>query len=137
VDLEFTYVLDDISVISDRILEVANHKILLFFGKMGAGKTTLIKAIAEKLGAEENLSSPTFSIVNEHILKVGKLYHFDFYRISSDVELYDLGIEEMLDSGHWCLIEWPEKVERFLPLKTTNIIINTEHNESRTIKICQ
>ena len=101
------------------------------------GKTTLIKAIAEKLGVEEKLSSPSFSIANEHILKVGKLYHFDFYRIKSDAELFDLGIEEMLESGHWCLIEWPEKAESILPLNTTKMFINTEDNGIRTIKISQ
>ena len=104
---------------------------------MGSGKTTLIKAIASKLGAEENISSPTFSIVNEHILKVGKIYHFDFYRIKSNDEIYDLGIEEMLESGHWCLIEWPEKAGDILPLDTTKVFINTEYNGSRTIKISQ
>jgi tRNA threonylcarbamoyladenosine biosynthesis protein TsaE len=135
--MEFTYVLDDISEVADRVLEIANHKILLFFGKMGAGKTTLIKAIAKKLGVEENLSSPTFSIVNEHFLKVGKLYHFDFYRIKSEEELMDLGIEEMLESGDWCLIEWPEKAKNILQLKTTKISINTNNNESRKINIYQ
>jgi tRNA threonylcarbamoyladenosine biosynthesis protein TsaE len=135
--MEFTYVLDDISEVADRVLEIANHKILLFFGKMGAGKTTLIKAIAKKLGVEENLSSPTFSIVNEHFLKVGKLYHFDFYRIKSEEELMDLGIEEMLESGDWCLIEWPEKAKNILQLKTTKIFINTNNNESRKINIYQ
>ncbi len=135
--MEFTYVLDDISEIADRVLEIINHKILLFFGEMGVGKTTLIKAIASKLGAEENVSSPTFSIVNEHVLKVGKLYHFDFYRIESDEELFDLGIDEMLESGHWCMIEWPEKAESILPLKMTKIIIDTNNNGSRTIKISQ
>lgn len=135
--MEFSYVLDDISDIADKVLEIANHKILLFYGKMGVGKTTLIKAIAEKLGVVDNLSSPTFSIANEHFLKVGKLYHFDFYRINSEDELLDLGIEEMLESGHWCLIEWPEKAESILPSNTTKININTESNGSRTINICQ
>jgi tRNA threonylcarbamoyladenosine biosynthesis protein TsaE len=135
--MEFTYVLDDISDIADKVLEIANHKILLFYGKMGVGKTTLIKAIAEKLGVVDNLSSPTFSIANEHILEVGKLYHFDFYRINSEDELLDLGVEEMLESGHWCLIEWPGKAESILPLNTTKITINTEDKESRTINICQ
>ena len=135
--MEFTYILNDISDVSDKVLEIANHKILLFFGKMGVGKTTLIKEVAKKLGAEEKLSSPTFSIVNEHILKVGKLYHFDFYRIKSVDELYDLGVDEMLESGHWCLIEWPEKAESLLPMNVTNITINTEDNGSRTIKINQ
>ena len=135
--MEFTYVLDDISDIADKVLEIVNHKILLFYGKMGVGKTTLIKVLAEKLGVVDNLSSPTFSIVNEHFSKVGKVYHFDFYRINSEDELLDLGLEEMLESGHWCLIEWPEKAESILPLITTKITINTEDNGSRTIKICQ
>ena len=135
--MEFTYVLDDISGTADKVLEIANHKILLFFGDMGVGKTTLIKAIAAKLGVEENLSSPSFSIVNEHNLKVGKLYHFDFYRIESNDELFDLGIEEMLESGDWCLIEWPEKAKNILPLNTTKITMNTEYNGSRKLKIRQ
>ena len=135
--MEINYALEDISEVADRILEIANHKILLFFGKMGVGKTTLIKEIAKKLGAVDNLSSPTFSIVNEHILKVGKLYHFDFYRIKEDEELFDLGIEEILESGDWCLIEWPELAKSILPFNTTRLVINTETNGSRTIKISQ
>ncbi|HXC06789.1 MAG TPA: tRNA (adenosine(37)-N6)-threonylcarbamoyltransferase complex ATPase subunit type 1 TsaE [Bacteroidia bacterium] len=92
------------------------HKIIAFRGTMGAGKTTFIKAICRELGAGDQTSSPSFSIVNEYRGKEGvKLYHFDFYRIQAEKEASDLGLEEYLESGAWCFMEWPEKVEALLP----------------------
>jgi tRNA threonylcarbamoyladenosine biosynthesis protein TsaE len=111
-----------------------NEKVLAFYGEMGAGKTTLIKAICTEFGVTDNISSPTFSIVNEYKGRNGKkTYHFDFYRIKSQDEAYDLGYEEYFYSGAICLIEWPEKVKDLLPLEITKVVITKGEGESRTI----
>jgi tRNA threonylcarbamoyladenosine biosynthesis protein TsaE len=95
--------------VAEKILAFAGPaRIFLFEGPMGAGKTTLIKAICRKLGSVDNLSSPTYAIVNEYSSPAGKLYHFDLYRIKSDSELYDIGFEEYLTGSNYCFIEWPE-----------------------------
>lgn len=93
-----------------------SHKLIAFYGKMGAGKTTFIKAICAELGVEEIVNSPTFSIVNQYAAPSGKsVFHFDFYRLNSYQEALDIGIFDYWDSGHICLMEWPEKVEKLLP----------------------
>src|ERR1051326_4167203 len=91
------------------------QRVIAFYGEMGAGKTTLIKAICEELRVQGNVSSPTFSIVNEYRSSDGKkVFHFDFYRLNSLGEAYDLGYEEYFYSGAWCFIEWPEKIAELL-----------------------
>lgn len=88
----------------------------LFFGEMGAGKTTLIKKICERLGVKNIVQSPTFSIVNEYESLAGKpIYHFDFYRLKHETEAYDIGVEEYLYAGNYCFIEWPEKIQSLWP----------------------
>jgi len=109
---------------------------LLFYGEMGVGKTTLIKEILKQLGVKDNVSSPTFSLVNEyHTNKDAKIFHFDFYRIETEEEAMDMGIEEYFYSDSLCLIEWPNKVENLLPLNTVSIKITLENNQQRTIAI--
>ena len=102
---------------------------------MGTGKTTLIKQIAKNLGVMDSVSSPTFSIVNEHLLDNEKLYHYDFYRLESLDEALDIGIEDYLYSGHWNFVEWPEKVEDLLPGESTKIELIKNENGSRTLSI--
>jgi len=92
-----------------------SEKIFLFYGDMGAGKTTLIKSLCECLGAKEPVTSPTFSIVNEYQGESAKIYHFDFYRLKNQSEALDLGYEEYFYSGNYCFIEWPEKIPDLLP----------------------
>ena len=93
-----------------------NQRIFAFFGPMGVGKTTFIQAVCRVLGASDHASSPTFSIVNHYMTHTGEsLYHFDFYRIKSMDEAFDLGYEDYFYSGNYCFIEWPEKVENLLP----------------------
>lgn len=101
----------ELAAISLQIVQNLQHKIILFEGELGAGKTTLIKEIIHQMGSIDEVSSPTFSIVNEYDLLEGKVYHFDFYRIKSEEEAFDFGVEEYLDSGNYCFIEWPEKIE--------------------------
>ena len=130
------YSLNQLSNIAEEVLMFAEHKVLLFYGEMGVGKTTLIKEIVKQLGVSDNVSSPTFSLVNEYHSKKGdKVYHFDFYRIDKEEEAMDMGIEEYFYSDNWCLVEWPNKVENLLPLKSVIITIATNSNQQRTIEL--
>lgn len=130
------YELNQVSEVSKEILQVVKGKILLFYGEMGTGKTTLIKELTKHLGVEEVVSSPTFSLVNEYYSNTGEtIYHFDFYRINSETEAYDIGIEEYFYSNHWCLVEWPEKVENLLPLDAVSIYLTINRDDSRNIQI--
>ncbi len=109
------------------------QKVALFYGEMGAGKTTIIKALCEELGVKDAISSPTYSIVNEYRGVNGqKIYHFDFYRINSQDEVYDLGYEEYFYSGAYCFIEWPEKIGDLIPLEHETITIKKE-GETRVV----
>lgn len=104
-----------------------DEKILLFQGEMGAGKTSLIKSICLQLGMLENVSSPTYSLVNEYVYPHGKIFHFDFFRIKNESEAFDLGFEEYLTSGDYCFIEWPEMIPNLWPDSFIEIkIIETE-----------
>ncbi len=110
-----------------------------FYGKMGAGKTTFIKAICQELGVEEEVTSPTFAIVNEYGLPEESpwgdvLYHFDFYRIKRLEEAYDIGFDDYIDSGNLCFIEWPELIEELLPEDATRVEIEETDNGSRIIR---
>ena len=112
--------------------------VIAFYGKMGAGKTTFIKALCEELGVEDVITSPTFAIVNEYSLPLGgrlegALYHFDFYRIKKIEEVYDMGYEDYFYSGSLCLIEWPELIEDLLPEDAVRVTIDAQADGSRTI----
>lgn len=114
--MEFLFKLDEIQNIANQIITHSKHKVLLFEGQMGAGKTTLIKAISKELGIVDVANSPTFSIVNEYRTKNNQtVYHFDLYRLDEEEEAYDMGIDEYFDSGNWCFIEWPEKTPNLIP----------------------
>lgn len=114
-----------------QLLDFANgHTFFVFEGDMAAGKTTFIKALCETLGVQDVVSSPTFSIVNEYHSTAGIIYHFDFYRLKNLQEAFDIGYEEYFYSGHYCLVEWPQKVEELLPETYIKIeIIATGENE--------
>lgn len=110
---------------------IGDHTVFAFYGKMGAGKTTFIKAICEELGVEDVITSPTFAIVNEYKGEAssvcdGTIYHFDFYRIKRLEEAYDMGFEDYLYSGHLCFIEWPELIEELLPDTTVRVHITED-----------
>jgi tRNA threonylcarbamoyladenosine biosynthesis protein TsaE len=131
------YQIANITAVSAQIIDLAkDYKIWTFNGEMGAGKTTLIKSICKNLGIIDEVSSPTFSLVNEYKTLNGKtIYHFDFYRIKSINEAYDIGIEEYFESGNICLIEWPNMIEDILlNEKTFNLIISINGNK-RSIQI--
>jgi len=130
------YSLQQLPEIATKVIEFAKHNVLLFYGEMGVGKTTLIKEIVKQLGVSDNVSSPTFSLVNEyHTIEGEKVYHFDFYRIDNEEEAMDMGIEEYFYSNSLCLVEWPNKVENLLPLKSVIITISINSNQQRTIEL--
>ncbi|MBP8793059.1 MAG: tRNA (adenosine(37)-N6)-threonylcarbamoyltransferase complex ATPase subunit type 1 TsaE [Lutibacter sp.] len=130
------YTLKEISEVAKEVIANATSKILLFNGEMGVGKTTLIKEIVKQLGVTDTVSSPTFSLVNEYQSTLGsKIYHFDFYRINKEEEAMDMGIEEYFYSKNWCLIEWPNKIENLVPLKSVSINITSATNNLRTIEL--
>jgi tRNA threonylcarbamoyladenosine biosynthesis protein TsaE len=128
--------LSEISRVSEKILQLCEkYKVWAFEGEMGAGKTTLIKSICERLGVKDNVSSPTFSIVNEyHSVNNKIIYHFDFYRIKNEEEAMDIGAEEYFYSGNFCFIEWPSKIESLLPPGHIMIRISL-NNQERLIEI--
>jgi len=110
------------------------ERIFAFYGKMGAGKTALIKAFTEVLGSSDVASSPTFSIINEYEdIKGNKIYHFDFYRIERLEEVFDFGYEEYVYSGNYCFLEWPEKISQLLPETYVYISIDMNEKEERFI----
>jgi tRNA threonylcarbamoyladenosine biosynthesis protein TsaE len=110
-----------------------NEKIFLFDGEMGVGKTTLINAICEQLNTIDIPSSPTYSIVNEYSYPLGKIFHFDFFRIKTEIEAYDIGFEEYIYSGHYCFIEWPEKIRGLWPPHYVELSIKQSQNLERII----
>ncbi len=132
------YNLSDLSNVAREILSQSESKVLLFYGEMGAGKTTLIKEICALLDIEDKISSPTFSLVNEYQSRKGdSVYHFDFYRIEDEEEAMDIGFEEYIDSDKWCLIEWPQNIENLLPLKSSAIRIEILENGNRSLTISE
>ena len=127
--------LEQLTSVATQILEFAgDSRIFLFYGEMGAGKTTLIKSLCRELGVHDNVTSPTFSIVNEY-KGDGKIFHFDFYRIKNQSEAFDMGSEEYFYSGNYCFIEWPEKIPALLPQHFIRLTITVTANNSRQITI--
>ena len=118
---------------------MGDNTVFAFYGKMGAGKTTFIKAICQELGVTDNITSPTFAIVNEYRSDLaGELiYHFDFYRIKKLEEAYDIGYENYFDSGNLCLIEWPEMIEPLLPEKYIRVEIQHGETDDERVITCE
>lgn len=135
-----TITIKDLDHIEDAAREfigqMGDDTVFAFYGKMGAGKTTFIKAICKLLGVEDEVNSPTFAIINEYRSQTTAelIYHFDFYRIKKLEEVYDLGYEDYFYSGALCFIEWPELVEELLPLDAKKITITENSDGSRTIE---
>lgn len=117
------------------IAAMGDNTVFAFYGKMGAGKTTFIKAICECLGVTDVINSPTFAIVNEYRSATEELiYHFDFYRIKKLEEVYDMGYEDYFYSGALCFIEWPELVEELLPSDTVKVTIEEDEQGCRVVR---
>ena len=113
---------------------IGERRLFAFYGKMGAGKTTFIKAICAQLGVKDVVASPTFAIVNEYGMADGNvIYHFDFYRIKRVAEAYDIGCDEYFYSGSLCFMEWPELVEEILPEETVKVYVTEQPDGSRVV----
>ena len=118
------------------VAAMGDRTVFAFYGKMGAGKTTFIKAVCEELGVEDVINSPTFAIVNEYVDGNGEpVYHFDFYRIKKEQEVLDIGYEDYVYSGHVCFMEWPELIENLLPDDAVKVYIEEEMDGSRVVRL--
>lgn len=127
---------EDLAAAAERMIaQYPQERIFLFYGHMGAGKTTFINALCAALEVQDSTSSPTFSIVNEYASSHGPLFHFDFYRLKDESEALDLGYEEYFYSGNYCFVEWPEKIENLLPSHYLKITIEAIDNQSRSISV--
>ena len=129
--------LADINEAAKQFIEnMGDGKVFAFYGKMGAGKTTFIKAICEELGVDDVITSPTFAIVNEYQSATtgDSIYHFDFYRIKKLEEVYDMGYEDYFYSGSLCFLEWPELIDDLLPDDATKVTIEATDNGGRVVK---
>ena len=128
--------LNELPAAAQSILDsIGSDTVVAFYGEMGAGKTTLIKEICRQLGSQDNVTSPTFALMNEYRTVSGqKIFHFDFYRIDSLSEVFDMGYEDFFYSGHLCLVEWPEKIKQLLPQNCLSVFITVEDN-LRTITV--
>lgn len=123
-------------VVQEIVAFAKDKKVWLFEGEMGAGKTTLIRAIGRVYHIEDMINSPTFSIVNEYQNEDGEtFYHFDFYRVKDEMEALDIGCDEYFDSGNLCFIEWPSKIKNILPQGTFSIQIKVAGNTNRIIEL--
>ena len=130
--------INDIEHIHEAAREFIEHigdcRVFAFYGKMGAGKTTFVKAICEEVGVEDVITSPTFAIINEYTQPDGSpLFHFDFYRIKKLEEVYDMGYEDYFYSGALCFIEWPELIEDILPDDAVRVSITEQEDGSRLV----
>ncbi|MBQ0117842.1 MAG: tRNA (adenosine(37)-N6)-threonylcarbamoyltransferase complex ATPase subunit type 1 TsaE [Flavobacterium sp.] len=134
--MEMIFSLEEIDAVAKTVVEHLSQKVVLFHADMGAGKTTLIKHISKQLGIDDMTSSPTFSIVNEYRATNGtQVFHFDLYRLNSEEEAYDFGIEEYLYSGEWCFIEWPEKTPNLIPNEHQQINLTVLQNGKRKLTL--
>jgi tRNA threonylcarbamoyladenosine biosynthesis protein TsaE len=128
--------LESLEIAAKGILSFAeNNRTFLFYGEMGVGKTTLIKSLCLELGSTDNISSPTFALVNEYTSARERIYHFDMYRLKSQNEAFDFGFEEYLYSGNYCFIEWPEKIPGLLPDHYISVKIKVQPDNSRHISV--
>ena len=129
--------LEEINTVAKKILATPSlKKVITFHAQMGAGKTTFIKELVKELGVDDNSSSPTFSLVNEYRTRNGEVvYHFDLYRLKNAQEAFDIGLEEYLDSGHVCLIEWPEQAEEFWTFEHLELNVSHVDDAHRKLEV--
>ena len=134
--MEIIFSIDEIQEVANKIIVENPNKVILFHGKMGIGKTTLIKALAKELGVKDATSSPTFSLVNEYQIDRNQyVFHFDVYRLKSETEAMDMGIDDYLYSGNWCFIEWAEKIPNLIPEKHSTINLSQAVDGKRHLRL--
>ena len=127
--------LEELKAVAEELIKkFPDERVFAFYGKMGAGKTTFIQSICRTLGTDDNVTSPTFALINEYVTaNMHSIYHFDFYRIKDIEEAFDLGYEDYIYSGDYCLIEWPEMIESLLPENLVEVRIEASEDNSRVI----
>ncbi len=134
--MEVVFSIDELENVAQKIIAQNPNKVILFNGEMGVGKTTLIKKLCCLLGVEGATSSPTFSLVNEYQTITNQIvYHFDCYRLKSETEALDMGIDEYLYSGNWCFIEWSEKIETLIPEVHSVVNIKLQADGKRFLEL--
>lgn len=134
--MEIIFSIDEIREVAKKIISENPNKVILFHGNMGIGKTTLIKALAKELGVKDATSSPSFSMVNEYKTANNQyVYHFDMYRLKSEAEALDMGIDEYLYSGNWCFIEWAEKIPNLIPEEHSTIDLSLTIDGKRHLRL--
>lgn len=134
--MEIIYSLEEINQVAEKILKQASSRTFIFYGQLGAGKTTLIQSLAQKLGVKDRIGSPTFSLVNEYTNEKDELLlHFDLYRLENVEEAYDIGIDEYLSSDAWIFIEWPDKIVPLLSDDYQKIEIIRQDSGQRLLTI--
>ena len=134
--MEIRFTLDEIDAIAAHIAPELKHRIVRMDGAMGAGKTTLIQALGRQLNLIDSVTSPTFSVVNTYLNKDQEIfYHFDFYRIESENEALDFGVEEYFDSGCWCFLEWSERIAKLLPDQYSTVTIEVLNEKTRYLQL--
>lgn len=131
--MEYVYNLANINKASKLVIDNIKTSVVRIDGKMGAGKTKIISNICMQLGVKEVITSPTFSLINTYQSTNGPIYHFDFYRLQNPNEALDIGIEEYLESGNVCFLEWAEKIENHLPLNYDHYILKVVNDNTRRI----
>ena len=131
--MEYVYNLDNINKASKLVIDNIKTTVVRIDGKMGAGKTKIISNICMQLGVKEVITSPTFSLINTYQSTNGPIYHFDFYRLQNSNEALDIGVEEYLESGNVCFLEWAEKIENHLPLNYDHYILKVLNDNTRRI----
>lgn len=134
--MEIVFTIDEIESVAKQIIAQHPEKVILFHGEMGVGKTTLIKQLCKTLGVNSATSSPTFSLVNEYETTTNQIvYHFDFYRLKTEMEALDMGADDYFYSGNWCFIEWAEKIPNLIPEEHSVVTIELCPDGKRNLKL--
>lgn len=134
--MNIIFSLEQLEAVAQQIIIKKPKKVILFHGEMGVGKTTLIKQLCKTLGITDATSSPTFSLVNEYQINDNlQVYHFDFYRLNTEVEALDMGVDDYLYSGNWCFIEWAEKIQNLIPESHSVITIKLIADGKRSLEL--
>tara|TARA_R110000868_G_scaffold105098_3_gene289267 strand:+ start:304 stop:711 length:408 start_codon:yes stop_codon:yes gene_type:complete len=134
--MEITFSIDQIASVAQQVVDANPKKVILFYGEMGAGKTTFIKQLCKTIGITEATSSPTFSLVNEYQTTNNEIvYHFDFYRLKTETEALDMGVDDYLYSGNWCFIEWAEQIPNLIPEEHSVIRIKEQADGKRFLEL--
>ena len=134
--MNIVFALDELALVAQQIIAQHPSKVILFNGEMGVGKTTLIKQLCKTLGVNSATSSPTFSLVNEYETTTNQIvYHFDFYRLKTEMEALDMGADDYFYSGNWCFIEWAEKIPNLIPEEHSVVTIELRPDGKRNLKL--